>query len=114
MRPSPPPSPSATSSTPSRLRSVLAFSVKTAMMAVVGDLSSKPHWKCYGKSLAADVASRTSLEVRPGLAADRSPGASARLGPLVEDGAYGVDTVADHGIGHSVDTTERVGACPGE
>ena len=64
--------------------------------------------------LAAGVASRTSLEVRPGLAADRSPGASARLVPLVEDGAWRVDTMADPGIGFSVDAAEPVGACPGE
>ena len=47
----------------------------------------------------ANYPPRPSLEVRPGLAADRSPGAFARLAHLVEDGADCAGTVGDPGIG---------------
>ena len=73
----------------------------------------RPHGSYGERCLAAGCRLRTSLEVRPGLAADRSPGASARLGPVVEDGAGSADTVADPVIGFSVDTAEGIGACPG-
>ena len=93
----------------------LRFWIRTAIIAVAGDLSSEATRKLTASAVLADGCRlRTSLEVRPGLAADRSPGASARSGPLAEDGAGSADSVADPVIGFSVDTAEPVGACPGE
>ena len=76
--------------------------------------------------MAWNYSSSRSSEAQPGFdrvmaGADRladrarlSPGASARLGPLVEDRVYCADTVADAARGFPVDPAEVIGACPGE
>ena len=65
-------------------------------------------------TVVSELAERTSLKVRPGLAADRSPGAAAFLVSVAKDDTHLPDAMGQSRIHIEMRSAEMVGPSAGE